>query len=114
MLSSEVASGFAGIVKMFHSMSTALATGIASVGAIAAATLVGGATVLLSGVPAVRAEPQIEPATYQALAKGDRLPVATKGTACSELGWPNFEAICQFDMRRPAGEFRAVRVIGLR
>jgi hypothetical protein len=99
---------------MFHSMSASLATGIASVGAIATATLVGGVTVLLSGVPAVKAEPQITAATYQALAKGDRLPVAAKGTACSELGWPNFEAACQLDMRRPAGELRAVRVIALR
>jgi hypothetical protein len=114
MLSSEARSGFARIVKMFHSMSAALATGIAAVGAITAAALVGGVTVLLSGVPAVKAEPQIKAATYQALAKGKRLPVVAKGTACSELGCPNYEAVCQFDMRRPTGEFRAVRVIALR
>jgi hypothetical protein len=99
---------------MFHSLSAALATGIASAGAITAATLVGGVTVLLSGVPAVRAAPQIKAATYQTLAKSDRLPVASKGTACSALGWPHFETTCQFDMRRPASEFRAVRVIELR
>lgn len=114
MLCSEAASGFTGNSKMFHSMSAALATGLASVGAIAVATLVGGATVLLSDVPAVKAEPQIKPAAPQALAKGDPLRVVPKGTACSELGWPNFEASCQFDLRRPAGEFRAIRVIALR
>jgi hypothetical protein len=95
-------------------MSASHATGIASAGAIAAATLVGGLTVLLSGVPAVKAEPQIKAAASQARAKGERLPVVAKGAACSELGWPNYEATCQFDLRRPAGEFRAVRVIALR
>jgi hypothetical protein len=99
---------------MFHSMSAALATGIASAGAIAVATMAGGVTVLLSGVPAVQAEPQIAAAAYQALAKGDRLPVVAKGTACSALGWPHFETTCQFDLRRPAGEMRAIRVIALR
>ena len=96
---------------MFKSMSAALAAGTASIGAITVATLV---TVLLQGVPAVKAEPQIKAATQLALAKADRLPLAAKGTACSSLGWPNYEAICQFDMRRPAGETRTVRVIALR
>ena len=96
---------------MFKSITTALAVGIASIDAIAAVTL---AMILLPGVPAVKAEPQIKAATQQALAKADRLPLAAKGTACSSLGWPNYEAICQFDMRRPAGETRTVRVIALR
>ena len=51
-------------------------------------------------MPAVKAEPQIKAATHQALAKADRLPLAAKGAACASLGWPNYEAICQFDMRR--------------
>ena len=96
---------------MFKSMSAAVAAGTASIGAITVATLV---TVLLSGVPAVKAEPQIEAATQLALAKADRLPLATKGAACSSRGWPNYEAICQFDLRRPAGETRTVRIIALR
>ena len=114
MLSSEARSGFAGSSKMFNFTSASRATGIASAGAIAAATLAGGLTVLLSGVPAVRAEPQIATAATQALTKSDPLLVVAKGTACSALGWPHFEATCQFDLRRPAGEKRPVRVIGLR
>jgi hypothetical protein len=97
---------------MFESMSSApLAAGTALIGAIAVATLV---TILLPGVPAVKAEPQIEAATQLALVKADRLPLAAKGAACSSRGWPNYEAVCQFDMRRPAGDTRTVRVIALR
>jgi hypothetical protein len=112
MLWSEARFGFAGICNMFKFISASRA--IASAGAIAAATLAGGLTVLLSDAPTVRAEPQIAAATDQALAKGNRLTVVAKGTACSALGWPHFEATCQFDLRRPAGEMRAVRVIALR
>jgi hypothetical protein len=97
---------------MFHSIASR-ATGLASLGAIAAATLAGCVTVLLSGVPPVQAA-QMKVATHQALAKGDRLPVVAKGTACSALGWPNYEAICQFDLRPTVGETRPVRVIALR
>jgi hypothetical protein len=77
-------------------------------------TLAACVTVLLPGVPAVRAEPRIMAAAHQVLAKGDRLVIVAKGTACSALGWPNYEAVCQFDLRRPVGEPRAVRVIALR
>ena len=77
---------------MFHSMSASRAAGVASLGAVAATTLAGCVAVLLSGVPTVQTQPQIKAGTYQALVKGDRLPVAAKGTACSALGWPEYEA----------------------
>ena len=46
-------------------------------------------------------------------AKGDRLPLAVKGTACSQHSWPNFEQRCQFDFRSPADKARTVRVIAI-
>ena len=87
---------------------------IASVGAIVTATLVGGVSVLLSGVLEVSAEPQVKPAVYLVNAKSDRLPVLVKGAACSSRGWPNYEQSCQFDKRRSVDDTRVVRVIALR
>jgi hypothetical protein len=104
---------------MLRSCNKPLATTIASVGAIVAATLVGGIAVFLSGVLQVSAEPQIaapqlKVAAHQPHAKGDRLPVLVKGNACSPLGWPHYEQSCQFDRRGSADQARAVRVIALR
>ena len=87
---------------------------VASVGAIVAASLIGGAAVFLSGVLEVRAEAIDKPALHQPQAKGNRLPVLIKGTACSSRGWPHYEQGCQFDMRRPADEVRTVRIVTLR
>jgi hypothetical protein len=56
----------------------------------------------------------VKRALPQAFAKGDRLPAAMKGAACSQHGWPNYEQSCQFDLRRPANEARTVRLIALR
>jgi hypothetical protein len=47
-------------------------------------------------------------------AKANRLAIAVKGAACSLQGWPNFEPSCQFDLRKPATEAKAVRVLALR
>jgi hypothetical protein len=102
---------------MLRSFNKPLAATIASVGAIMVATLAGGMAVFLSGVLAVSAEPQVAaPQVSVAVshAKGDRLPVLLKGTACSPLGWPHYEQSCQFDQRRSADQARAVRVIALR
>jgi hypothetical protein len=47
--------------------------------------------------------------------KGDRLPMRAMGSACSNGAWPNYDAACQFDDRKPAREARPVlRVIALR
>ena len=89
-------------------------TTIATVGAVAAAALIAGAAVLLTGVPEVKAEPQTKIAAMEISAKADRLPVITKGAACSSLGWPHYERNCQFDARQPADEMRTVRIIALR
>jgi hypothetical protein len=91
-----------------------------SVGAIAAATLLTGtivaslAIILASVAPGAKAEPVVKVAVHLPHAKGDRLSVLSKGSACSSRGWPHYEQSCQFDLRRPADEVRGVRVIALR
>ncbi len=87
-----------------------LVTGTA-IGALVGASLIAGVALFLSGVPDARAETQDRVVAH---AKGDRLLVLTKGTACSSQGWPHFEQGCQFDMRRQADDVRAVRIIALR
>ena len=47
-------------------------------------------------------------------AKGDRLPARVRGPACSLRSWPYYDRDCQFDLRRPANEARAARLIALR
>lgn len=97
---------------MFHSISGPSAGTVASVCTITVATFVAGLVAFsMSGVLEVKAEPKI---TVAAHPKADRRPVAWKGTACSQLGWPNYEKSCQFDMRRPADEMQQVRIIALR
>jgi len=101
---------------MFKSITDQSLTALTAA-ALLAATLVAGLAVLLSFVaPEARAGSQVlvKGAVHQSLAKGDRLPRLVKGAACSIRGWPHYEQSCQFDMRRPADEARAVRVIALR
>lgn len=99
---------------MLKSFNAPLATAAVSVGAVVAAAIVAGFMVFLSGVPEVKAEPQVEIAVQQPHAKGDRLAILVKGSACSSLGWPHYERNCQYDLRRPADEMRTVRVVALR
>ncbi len=86
-----------------------------SITAIAAAAAVAGLAVFLTSVaPEAKAEPRVKVAVHQHHAKGNRLVVVARGTACSLRGWPNYEQSCQFDLRRPANEARTVRIIALR
>ena len=80
----------------------------------AGAIVAGGVALFLSGAPEVRAETSEKVAIHQLQVKGARLPVLIKGTGCSSQGWPHFEQGCQFDVRRPAGEVRNIRIIALR
>jgi hypothetical protein len=66
-----------------------------------------------SDAPTAKAEPQIASLHHQPLAEADRLPVRAEGAACSH-GWPYYEQGCRFDLRTPAKEARAVRIIALR
>jgi hypothetical protein len=102
-----------GVFPMFKPVRLPLGVSTMSITAILAVIFVGLA-VLVPSVPAVKAEPQASAMVALAHFKGDRLPTLTKGAACSSLGWPHYEQACQFDMRRPADEIRAVRVIALR
>jgi hypothetical protein len=100
---------------MLKSSLTPLSTTVASVGAITAVALVGGLVVVsMSGAFEARAAPTVKVAAHHPYAKGDRLHILAKGTACSSLGWPNYEQHCQFDRRRPADKLRKVRIVALR
>ena len=65
-------------------------------------------------VPEARAESQVESASAQSLAKGDRLQPLVTASECSLHGWPYYEQSCQFDLRSPAHQARTVRIIALR
>jgi hypothetical protein len=82
--------------------------------AIAAAAAVAGvAVVMMPGAPQAQTLTGIEHALPQSHTKGDRLPLLVTGSACSLHSWPNYDASCQFDFRRSAGDVRTVRVLGL-
>lgn len=85
-----------------------------SVAAVAAAALVAGLLAsLAAAVP--KAEAGIEGATQTSHAKAGGLPQHETGSACSSRSWPNYDAACRFDRRRPANETQtARRVIALR
>ena len=81
--------------------------------ATAAALIAGLAVFLTSAVPEAKAEQQMTAPLQQSLAKGDRLPVLAKGSACSTRAWPHYEQNCQFDLRRSADDVGKVRVVEL-
>jgi hypothetical protein len=53
--------------------------------------------------------PQVEARAVVQGAKTDRADTRPLANACSERGWPYFEAACLRDTRNPYGEARAVR-----
>jgi len=67
------------------------------IGAVAAASLVTGLTVFFTSV-APEAKAALN-SVHQSSAKGDRLPILSTGSASSVQAWPNYDRICQFDMR---------------
>jgi hypothetical protein len=81
---------------------------IAVVGAAALASLIAVSIVLAP--PAKAAQTQD---TVQWHTKGDRLTMRSTGSACSSLGWPNYEQSCQFDLIRSVDRPRTVRVLDL-
>jgi len=87
--------------------------------AVAAAALVAGLAVSVPSVaPEAKAESPakivLQPDANATDGKSAGLPVQVKGPACSEQSWPNYDPSCQFDLRRPDGAPRTVRVIVLR
>jgi hypothetical protein len=80
---------------------------------IAAAGLIAGVVIFLTSVAPQANIPGGNAASPQAFAKGDRLPVLTKGAKCSQRAWPNYEQNCLFDNRRSADDVRKVGVVNL-
>ena len=69
----------------------------------AAAMIAVGMAIFFILAPPAKAQPQVVSADVEhALAKGDRLRPLVKGAACSPRSWPNYEQICQFDLRTSA------------
>jgi len=81
---------------------------------IVVAAAIAGVVVFLTTLAPQANAPVDTRALPQASTKGDRLPLAVKGAACSKHGWPDFEQRCQFDFRKPANEGQQVRIIALR
>jgi hypothetical protein len=84
-----------------------------SITAIAAAAAAASLAVFLtSAVPEAKAASHVR--GEQPLAKGDRLSALARGAACSSRSWPYYDQNCRFDLRKPAKEAPAVRIIALR
>lgn len=93
-------------------MVTFAATKSSITAATTAALLAGLIAFLASAAPEAKAYSE---ANADSNAKGDRLPTRVMGAACSVQSWPNYDAACQVDHRRPHGEAQAVRrVIAIR
>jgi hypothetical protein len=80
--------------------------------AAAAALIAVGMAIFFILAPA-KAQPQVSADAEHALAKGDRLRALVKGAVCSARSWPNYDQICQFDLRTSADHVRPVRVLDL-
>src|SRR4051794_11313268 len=97
--------------------SIAAATSITTIAAsaliVAGALLAGSVVFLTSIAPDASAETLAVSALLPVLAKSDRLPATTKGSACSSQSWPNYDRNCQFDLRQAAGDVVKVRVLEL-
>jgi hypothetical protein len=94
---------------MFKSAAARMITAV-----VAAAFVAGLAIFLTAVVPDAKAESAVQSAGHETGAKADRHPTVVKGAACSLQSWPNYEQSCEFDLRRPIGGARTVRVIALR
>jgi hypothetical protein len=96
-------------------------TTVQRIAAIATAAAVAGvAVVMMPSAPQALTVSRVEGATAPSHLKADRLPLPlplplpVTGAACSSHSWPNYDQSCQFDLRRPAGEVRTVRVVALK
>lgn len=76
------------------------------IAAIAAAAILAGVAVVVPGV-----SDEVAASTPQPLAKGDRLDFRPVGAACSQRGWPHYEANCLRNLTSPTREAKAVRVV---
>lgn len=74
--------------------------------AIVAAVLLGAGALVLTLFTGV-----VEARTPPAIVKGDRLDIRTYGPACSQRGWPYFEANCLRNTQTPTRQIRQVRIV---
>src|SRR5215203_6254016 len=83
--------------------------------AVATAALAATLTIFLTPgvVPEAKAHSQVS-IMLPPLALAHAVRAIAKLTACPPRGWPYYEQSCLSDLRTPANEVRAVRVIGLR
>ena len=81
--------------------------------AAAAAIIAVGMAIFFILAPPAKAQQQVSADAEHALAKGDRLRALVKGAVCSARSWPNYDQICQFDLRTSADHVRPVRVLDL-
>jgi hypothetical protein len=77
-----------------------------AIAAFAAATILAGVAVMVPGV-----SDEVAASTPQPLAKGDRLDYRPVGPACSQRGWPHYEANCLRDPTTPTRQVKQVRVV---
>jgi hypothetical protein len=76
------------------------------VAAIAAAAILAGVAVLVPGI-----SDEVSASTPQPLAKGDRLDFRPVGAACSERGWPHYEASCLRNLTSATRQAKQVRIV---
>lgn len=76
------------------------------VAAMSAAVILGGVAVMVPGV-----SDEVAASTPKALAKGDRLDLRPVGAACSQRGWPHYEAGCLRNLTSPTRQAKPVRVV---
>ena len=74
------------------------------IAAVSGAALLAGIMVAIPGMATT-----VEAQKYAV--KGDRLDVHTYGAACSNRGWPYFEASCLRDTNSPTRQARVVRIV---
>ena len=72
---------------------------------VAAAAIVGGATVLSGASETASATVPFNSG------KGDRLDIRATGPQCSEKAWPYYEAGCVKDRRQAQGQAKAARIV---
>ncbi len=74
--------------------------------AVAAAAAIAGAAILVPGLT-----PDVEAHAAPPAGKSDRLDLRTYGRACSQHGWPYFEASCLRNVASPTRRAPVVRIV---
>ena len=85
-----------------------------SVTVAAAAIIAVGMAIFFILAPPAKAQPQVAaPMSNTSWPRATAFVALVKGAACSARSWPNYDQICQFDLRTSADHVRPVRVLDL-